>query len=205
MAADDDGFVQIKSVMRVMGAMEEDARLLFDRGLLLLMKDGVVVIRDWLIHNEIRQDRYKPTYYLEYKHSLGVSANKQYYVLDDNYGEKQLVVPNDNQMATQVRLGKDRLGKERGRTTLTQDQLKEISTNLRVAETYVVSTYEKIKDYELAKGKPYKDVAAAIRYWARNDIAKGVIKREVPNDFKKYEVNSDGLARLAEIRTKAGI
>lgn len=97
MNADDDGFVQLRSVMRTLGSTEDDARVLFAKAMLLKFEDGVVVIRDWLIHNEIRRDRYKPSFYSEQKNLLTVLPNRRY----------DLVVPNDNHLATQVRLGKD--------------------------------------------------------------------------------------------------
>jgi hypothetical protein len=107
MNADDDGFVQVKSVMRQTGANDDDLKVLLTKGFLIRFADGVIVITAWKINNEIRQDRYKATYYQEHMKRLEISENKCY----------SLVVPNDNQLSyqmdTQVRLGKVRLGKVR--------------------------------------------------------------------------------------------
>jgi len=99
MRADDDGFIQPKSVMRMLGSSKDDLQVLLSRRFLLTFESGVVVIKHWLIHNMIRQDRYKPTRFQEEKKSLFIKENKA-------YTDWQ---PNGNQMAPQVRLGKVRL------------------------------------------------------------------------------------------------
>lgn len=60
------------------------------------------------MNNEIRTDRYKPTYYQEHLKTLKLSDNKCY-----SMSGKNLVLPNDNHLDTQVRIGKDRIGKDR--------------------------------------------------------------------------------------------
>lgn len=100
MAADDDGFVNPKRVLRTVGAGDDDLKVLLAKRFLLAFEDGVVVIKHWLIHNLIRHDRYKPTQYLEHKKTLNVKENKAYTEISEEWQ------PNGNQMAPQVRLGK---------------------------------------------------------------------------------------------------
>jgi hypothetical protein len=102
MNADDDGFVGPKKIMRVTGASEDDIKVLITKRFVLPFQSGVVVIKHWLIHNLIRKDRYKPTRYLEEKSSLKIKENGAYTEAVATIG-----CQNDNQMATQVRLGKD--------------------------------------------------------------------------------------------------
>lgn len=97
MRADDDGFVQQKAVMRLIGASQDDLTVLLTKRFLLTFDSGVVVVKHWLIHNMIRADRYKPTRFQEEKNSLFIKENK-------SYTDWQ---PNGNQPAPQVRLGKD--------------------------------------------------------------------------------------------------
>jgi hypothetical protein len=108
MNADDDGFVQAKSTMKKIGANEDDLKLLIAKGFLIKFFDGVIVITAWKINNEIRGDRYKPTYYAEHLKRLQLLENKCY-----SLPENILVLPNDNQLTPQVRLGKDRIDKIR--------------------------------------------------------------------------------------------
>ena len=99
MRADDDGFIQPRSVMRQVGSSNDDLKVLLSKRFLLTFESGVVVIKHWLIHNMIRGDRYKPTRFQEEKKVLFIKENKA-------YTDWQ---PNGNQMAPQVRLGKVRL------------------------------------------------------------------------------------------------
>lgn len=62
MEADDDGFVNnANRIRKVVEASQEDYQILFDRGYLLQMSNGLVVVAHWRICNTIRKDRYKPT------------------------------------------------------------------------------------------------------------------------------------------------
>lgn len=69
MEADDDGFVNnANRIRKVVEASQEDYQILFDRGYLLQMSNGLVVVAHWRICNTIRKDRYKPTVHQsEYK------------------------------------------------------------------------------------------------------------------------------------------
>lgn len=63
--ADDDGFVSPKRVMRMIGANDDDLRILLAKRYILGFDSGVVVIKHWHVNNFIRHDRYKATTYSE--------------------------------------------------------------------------------------------------------------------------------------------
>ena len=66
MRADDDGFVgNAKSILRMVGAGEEDFNLLAEQGYLRIFESSVVAIVHWKTHNYIQKDRYKPSIYKE--------------------------------------------------------------------------------------------------------------------------------------------
>lgn len=114
MRADDDGFVNSpKKIMRFAGAKDDDFKVLCAKNFIIPFRSGVIVIRHWKENNDIRKDRYKETIYKEEKASL----------CENNEGVYQMTtngIPNDNQMDTQVRLGKVRLGEDRiGKVTNT--------------------------------------------------------------------------------------
>lgn len=102
MRADDDGFINNpKKIKRVIGATDDDLRLLVTKHFIIPFESGVVVIKHWKLHNYIQNDRYKETVYREEKAMLDVKENKSYTLLDtewiqDGYG-----------LETQVRLDKD--------------------------------------------------------------------------------------------------
>lgn len=106
MNADDDGFVNPKRIMRMIGSSDDDLKILLGKRFLLPFESGVVVIKHWLIHNMIRKDRYKPTQYVEEKKSLYIKENGSYTDVATNG------IPSGNQMVPQVRLGKVRLEEE---------------------------------------------------------------------------------------------
>ena len=107
MRADDDGFINNpKRIQRMIGASEDDLKLLIAKAFIITFDSGVVVIKHWKIHNYIQNDRYKPTVYAEEKALLDVKKNKSYTLKNECIQDGYIV-------DTQVRLGKDRLGKDR--------------------------------------------------------------------------------------------
>lgn len=129
MRADDDGFLNNpKRVQRMIGATDDDLKLLIAKNFILTFESGVIVIKHWKIHNYIRNDRYKPTNYQEEKALLSTKENGAY----------SLGIPNGYQlgyqMDTQVRLGKDSIGK---------DNIKENNKK----KNFVKPTIEEIENY----------------------------------------------------------
>lgn len=110
MRADDDGFVSNpKKIMRMIGAQDDDLKVLLAKRFIIQFESGVCVIKHWLIHNLIRSDRYNETQWVKEKKLLVVDEEtKKYSLIKPLATECQ---PNDNQVAPQVRLGKVRLGK----------------------------------------------------------------------------------------------
>lgn len=83
MEADDDGFVNnANRIRKVVDASQQDYQILFDRGYLLQMVNGLVVVAHWRICNSMRKDRYKPTVYQSEFKKLKISDNV--YALDPN-------------------------------------------------------------------------------------------------------------------------
>lgn len=107
MFADDDGFVNNpKSIMRQVGACTDDLNLLLLKRFILSFDSGVIVIKHWLIHNYIRNDRYKETKYVEEKATL---------MLDDKgaYTERNVFgIPSGYQMDTQDRIVQEKIVKD---------------------------------------------------------------------------------------------
>lgn len=64
MRADDDGFVSSpKRVTAMIGANQDDLKLLIVKGFVIALEGGVVVIRHWKQNNYIQSDRRKDTIY----------------------------------------------------------------------------------------------------------------------------------------------
>lgn len=84
MNADDDGFVgNPKSIKRMIGASEDDLKALVEKEYLIVFDDGVVVIKDWLVSNYVKKDRYTPTIYTDDRKLIGLDKNKRYQFVSD--------------------------------------------------------------------------------------------------------------------------
>ena len=71
MEADDDGFNSSpKKIQRMIGASDDDFKLLMYKNFIIPFESGIVVIKHWKLHNYIQKDRYKETVYLEEKNML---------------------------------------------------------------------------------------------------------------------------------------
>ena len=115
MRADDDGFVNSpKKIMKFVGASVDDMNVLIAKQFIIPFESGVVVIKHWKIHNYIQKDRYKATSYQAEKESLTLK-NGTYYTddLPDVSNLDTECIQDVYSLDTQVRLGKDRLGKDR--------------------------------------------------------------------------------------------
>lgn len=85
MRADDDGFIgNPKRVQKVVGASEDDLKLLIAKRFVLAFEDGVIVIKHWRMHNTIQADRYTPTAYQDEKGCLILKENKSYSFTPEN-------------------------------------------------------------------------------------------------------------------------
>ena len=139
MRADDDGFVNNpKKIQRMIGCSDDDLKLLIAKRFVLIFDSGVIVIKHWRLHNTLRKDRYKPTIYQEEFKKLILKSDGGYtdrlpsgcqvvakrlpngcHVVDESetakndeskeINELDVGCQSGNQVATQDRLGKDRL------------------------------------------------------------------------------------------------
>lgn len=187
--ADDDGFLNnAKSIMRNIGAKDDDLKLLAVKKFVIPFESGVVVIKHWKIHNYIAADRHTPTKYKNELAMLNLDENSAY-----SLSQQEIEIPYTEciqdvyEMDTQVRLGKDRLGKvskDEGSKGKATHQLPtgevvpiNLTTHTSLLETYGQDTvdkyYTKVYDYSKSKGKAYKDYSSTARNWIQKDIDAG--------------------------------
>ena len=110
MRADDEGFINNpKSIMRNVGAKEDDIKLLIAKKFIIPFDSGVVVVKHWKINNYIQSDRFNETKYKDEKALLELDENKAYRVQKEE--ENIECIQNGYTLDTQVRLGKVSIGK----------------------------------------------------------------------------------------------
>lgn len=79
MRADDDGFVSNhKKICRMVGAADDDIKVLLTKRFILGFESGLIVIKHWRINNYLRGDRYKSTVYTEEMKLLSIKENGAY-------------------------------------------------------------------------------------------------------------------------------
>ena len=200
MRADDDGFVnKPKSLMRMVGCKDDDLKLLFVKKFLIPFESGVVVIKHWKIHNYIRKDTYTETKYKEEKATLELDENSAYRLTEESplqLRDDSVTVP-----STQVRIGKDRTGKDRIGDGIEEAEPPKTTRHkyglyenvLLTDEDYAklqaefphdyTERIERLSEYIASTGKKYKNHLATIRNWARNDVAKKPAARKGGNVF----------------------
>lgn len=110
MRADDDGFVNNpKKIQRMVGANDDDLKMLIAKRFILAFDSGIVVIKHWRMHNLLRKDRYHPTQYQDELKLLCLKNNLAY--TEQKNSLATTWQPADNQVATETRLGQDSIGK----------------------------------------------------------------------------------------------
>lgn len=84
MRADDDGFVNSpKRIARLVGAGEDDLKLLIAKRFILAFENGVVVIKHWKMQNTLKNDRVKTPQYPELAAFLFIKPNGAYTVSEN--------------------------------------------------------------------------------------------------------------------------
>ncbi len=162
MRADDDGFVNSpKKIMRMIGATQDDLSILALRKFIIPFDSGIVVIKHWKIHNYIRKDTYSETKYIEEKELLELDENKSY-KLKNNKCDIFVDEP-----STQVRLGKDRLGKDSIDYNIATSETKVSTVDTAKASKHKYGEYKHVllKDEELQKlQKDFENWEELIKY-----------------------------------------
>lgn len=169
--ADDDGFINApKSIMRMIGAKDDDMKVLAAKQFVIPFESGVVVIKDWKIHNYIQNDRYKPSTLPE-RDLLNIQKDKTYTLKND-------VSSMDTECIQPVSIGKVRLGKDRlGKVRLGKDR---IDTLCHVSHDDVEPHFEIIEYLNIKTGSKFKATTKPYIQAIRSRLKEGY----TVDDFK---------------------
>ena len=191
--ADDDGFINApKSIMRVIGAKDDDMRVLQAKGYTIPFDSGVIVIKHWRIHNSLRKDRYNPNPQLENERKQLIINDRKEYELATNWQ------PTGNQLATNGyhSIGKDSIGKDSvysgcdksqpTRTHFTPPTLEEVKAycierNNNIDAEYFID-FQEARGWVLSNGKKMKDWKATIRTWESNNYNRNHVNKNSKED-----------------------
>lgn len=226
MYADDDGFVKNpKRIQKMIGAADDDLKLLIVKAFVLPFDSGVMVIKHWRMHNLLRKDRYKPTEYFEEKARLYLKENGAY-TLDESQGKPLLEVcqndvnnsmetkwqPNGNQLAPQDSIGKDIVSINKDKENTPCGGTKEKAARFFAPTLEEVKKYcqerknsvdaERFWNFYESKGwmvgkTKMKDWKAAVRTWETEDKSKTVVaKNQLPSDHTERVYTADEMKTI---------
>jgi len=208
MFADDDGFVNSpKSIMRQVGATQDDMQILIAKKFVLLFDSGVIVIKHWRINNYLRSDRYKETTYIEEKAELTVEDNGSYTKNNDGI---PVGIPMVDHCETQNSIGKDSIDKniygEFKNVKLKEEEFNKLKE--KFPKDYK-DRIEALSVYMRSKGKTYKDHYATILSWARKEerekpkvIEPKKYKEFVKEDYEREDFKAEQMPQ--ELRERLG-
>ena len=197
MRADDDGFVNNpKKIQRMVGASDDDCKLLVLKRFILTFESGIIVIKHWKIHNYIQRDRYKETVYLQEKATLSLNENKAY----------TECIHAVHKTDTQVRIGESKesieieqvKGTKKTASRFSPPTLDEVKAYCAERNNNVDA--ERFIDYYTSNGwkvgkNSMKDWKAAVRTWERSASGKPAPKQGgIMDDFNKMnDIIEEGL------------
>lgn len=204
MRGDDDGFVSNpRSIMRVAGCCESDLTMLAEAGYIISFRSGVIVISDWKVNNNLRNDRYKPTTFQDERSMLSETANKRYILSNGNQVDTT-GIPSDNQMTTQPNVTQrnqaQRSSSGNGTTTAadsrTDSDLAEIVQHFQeVIGTFPRSALDKLQRWRGIYS--VEIIRAAIDEAAENNVRKW---RYVDGVLKGWQ--ADGVRTLGDVEAR---
>ena len=193
MRADDDGFINNpKKIQRMIGASDDDCKLLIMKQLIIAFDSGVIVIKHWRLHNYIQKDRYKPTLYQNEKSTLELDESKVY----------TKCIQDVSNMDTQVRLGKVRLGKVKESEDKPHTQKRaygEFKNVLLSDDEYNLlieqfgnpeQLIKRLDEYKEQSGKQYNSDYMAIRKWVVEAVKEDEAKKPpIDETYNIDEIN----------------
>ena len=192
MRGDDDGFINNpKKIQRMIGASDDDLKMLVAKRFIIPFDSGVVVIKHWKIHNYIRGDRKKDTMYPEEMALLEEKSNGAYSLKADGFFSVTDKRPSIDRQVTDKcphRLGKDRLVEvstvednnieppapkpTKHKHGFYKNVLFTDAEYQKLQEEFphdYSDRIERLSEYIASTGKKYKSHLATIRSWARKD------------------------------------
>ena len=115
MNADDEGFVNNpKKLQRMVGATDDDVKVLLAKRFIMSFDSGVIVIKHWRMHNYIQSDRFRKTDYIEERSQLIVKDNNSYKLIGDDVEISTMYpecIQNVSKVDTQYSIDKDSINK----------------------------------------------------------------------------------------------
>jgi hypothetical protein len=197
MRADDEGFVNNpKKIQRMVGAADDDMKILIAKRYVLVFESGVLVIKHWKIHNYIQNDRFKPTLYKEERALIEVKENNSYTEVNRIQSGYNL---DAQESLGESSIGKGSQGKSDRAPRFSPPSLDEVSAyctergNNVDADTFI--NFYTSNGWLVGKNK-MKDWKACVRTWEKRDSGRPAKQGKgyynpFPDLAKQYEESGE--------------
>ena len=201
MRADDDGFVDNpKKIIKIIGANDDDLKILITKGFVIVLEKGIIVITHWKINNFIRKDRYKSTMYIEQKQLLYQIENGAY-ISEESVG---CHLVNQRLSSGQPSIDKGRLDEvsiDKGRIEqaapfsfygeyknirLTDEEYQRLKDKL---QSHTDTMIEKLSRYIKSSGRTYQNHYVTLLNWYEQDKETLSQKNNQSRSKKNYSTN----------------
>lgn len=198
MRADDEGFIgNPKRIRSMVGASEDDMKLLILKRFILVFESGVVVVKHWRIHNCIQTDRFKPTTYIEERDTLALDGKKAYIEKTETECIQDVYNPE-----AQFRLGKgsvdeSRIGEDNSADGAAPTPKRFVKPVLEEIEVYCKERNNNVDaqrffDFYESKGwkvgnQPMKDWRACVRTWEKREGGGKTRENPTSSKYKREE------------------
>ena len=87
MKADDDGFVPVMKICKILGFDEAPLEELESQKFLIRFDGGVEVIVHWKVNNTFKNDRYHASRYTSFKKRLKTNENNEYVLMEPDWNQ----------------------------------------------------------------------------------------------------------------------
>lgn len=153
MRADDDGVVEAFPIMQMIGANEDDLRILVGKEFVtVLNEDWVTFINDWTEHNTIKTDRYKSSIYKNLLLEIKPDAKVKNIVCLQDVSKMSPSYLQDDSLSKD-KLSKDKLSKDKD--YIDYQQIADMYNNTCVSFPRLTKLSEKRKKAIKARLKMY--------------------------------------------------
>lgn len=203
MHADDDGFIdRTKTIKRMIGASDGDLKILFEQAFVIPFESGVVVIKDWKIHNYIPKDRYQQTVYTAEFSRLALAENSSYTDCIQNVYNMDTQIRLDKIREDKIREDKNRLDKQSAEE---KDSSPAPENNLKIVSDYYQkeigilspNQFEQLSDYIIQDKMEVAVVLKAISEAADNGKRNFKYISAILRNWKQ-----DGIMTLAQVEDR---
>jgi len=214
MNADDDGFCEHFSIMRMTDSKPDDLRVLQSKGFVHIFDDKVLVITAWKENNYLRSDRYTESKYLEiYKAEMklltsgipSVDTGKDREGKDrEGKDNKNAAIPLDSNIKELCQFLYDNIKTK-------SDPIKWRSNPPKLKAWYSdIDKLHRIDKIDIDIIKQVIDYCTSDSFWSNNIMSGEKLRKHFDTLFKQMgnkkqpQKQFDGQARLAELNAKRG-